>query len=97
MSATVMTLSVIEGHSPIKSLFRCDIFALVLLFLDLLLLLHVYVQIDSYLLTYLLTSGRARHIAPMDKVRVNGGSNYDCRLLPWYLAHAVMLISYDSL
>jgi len=36
-----MTLGVLEGHSPIASLYKCDIFAIVLLFLDLFLLLHV--------------------------------------------------------
>jgi len=39
--AIVMTLSDLEGHTPIASLFKCDIFALVFLFLDLFLLLHV--------------------------------------------------------
>ena len=41
MAAIVMTLSVLEDHSPIASLFKCDIFPLVLLFLDLFLLLYV--------------------------------------------------------
>jgi len=36
-----MTLSVLEGHSRSGSLFKCDIFALMLLLLDLFLLLHV--------------------------------------------------------
>jgi len=36
-----MTLSVLERHSPIASLFKYDIFALVLLFLGLFMLLHV--------------------------------------------------------
>jgi len=41
IAAIVMTLSVLESYSPIASLFKCDIFALVLLFLNLFLLLHV--------------------------------------------------------
>jgi len=41
IAVIALTLSVLEGHSPITSLFNCDIFALVLLFLDLILLLHV--------------------------------------------------------
>jgi len=36
-----MTLNVLEGHSPIACLYKCEIFALVLLFLDLFLLLPV--------------------------------------------------------
>jgi len=36
-----MTLSVLEGRSPIASLFECDIFAFVF-YLNLFLLLHVY-------------------------------------------------------
>jgi len=31
----------IDGHSAIASLFKCDILALILLFLDLFLLVHV--------------------------------------------------------
>jgi len=41
VAAIVMTLSVLEGHSPIASRFKCDILALVLLFLGLFILLYV--------------------------------------------------------
>jgi len=40
IAAIVMTLSVLEGYSPIAGLYKCGIFALVLLFLDLFLLLQ---------------------------------------------------------
>jgi len=39
----VMTLSVLEGDSPIASLFKCDVFAFVLLLLDLF-LCYMYVR-----------------------------------------------------
>jgi len=41
IAAIVMTVSILEGHFPIVSVFKCDIYALVLLFLDLFLLLNV--------------------------------------------------------
>jgi len=41
VAAIVMTLSILEGHSHIASLFKCNMFALVLLFLDLFLLLYI--------------------------------------------------------
>ena len=61
IAATVMTLSVLEGHSPIASLFKCDIFALVLLSLDLFLLLRVHlICANKYILfTYLLQGDRS--------------------------------------
>jgi len=34
IAAIVMTFSVLEGHTPIAILFKCDIFTLVYLFLD---------------------------------------------------------------
>jgi len=54
-----MTLSDLECHSPIAGLFKCDVFALVLLFLDLFLLLCVHLicaskQTNKYLPTYFL-------------------------------------------
>ena len=64
IAVIVMTLSVLEDHSPIAGLFKCDIFALVLLFLDLFLLLHVRLGGRS---TYI-QSLRARDFDPMHRV-----------------------------
>jgi len=47
-----MTLSALEGHSPIASLLMCDIFALVLLFIYFIL---------TYLLTYFWAVGLYNH------------------------------------
>jgi len=56
-----MTLSVLEGHFSIASLFECDIFALVLLYPDLglFLLLHLRLICANEYVAYLLTYFRA--------------------------------------
>jgi len=76
IAAAVMTFSVLESHSSIASLFKCDIFALVCLCLDLLLLLHVGLHLicaNKYLLTYFMAVHLYRHCVwdfkPMHKVR----------------------------
>jgi len=58
-----MTFSVLEGHSPITTLFLCDIFYLCFYFsIHFYCYMYVwYVQINKYLLTYFRPVGLYSH------------------------------------